>query len=66
MDKLFEFYFEGKDRAFIDSVMDKAKVIGYTRGLRRTIKRNPDQSDLIAYYKEKLIEYVSKTDTLTY
>jgi uncharacterized protein (TIGR02172 family) len=66
MDKLFEFYFEGKDRAFIDSVMDKAKVIGYTRGLRRTIKRNPDQSDLIAYYKEKLIEYVSKVDTLTY
>ena len=66
MDKLFEFYFEGKDRAFIDSVMDKAKVIGYTRGLCRTIKRNPDQSDLIAYYKEKLIEYVSKTDTLTY
>ncbi len=65
-DKLIDFYFEGKDDAFKESVKDKAKVIGYTRMLRRTIKREPNNKALIDHSLNKLIEYVDKTDTLIY
>ena len=46
------------------SVLEKAKVIGYTRMLRRTIKRHPENTALIDYCKEQLIELVDKTDSL--
>ena len=64
LDKLFEFYFDDKDDAYRASVLEKAKVIGYTRMLRRTIKRHPENTALIDYCKEKLIELVDKTDSL--
>ncbi|MBR4471653.1 MAG: phosphotransferase [Erysipelotrichaceae bacterium] len=66
LEKLMEFYFDGKDKDFIDSVMDKARVIGYTRGLRRTIKRESDNVELIDHYKKQLIELIDKVDTLLY
>ena len=49
-------------------VENKARVIGYTRLLRRTIRR-PDEEgaqEKIAYYKEKLIEVIDKVDTLEF
>ena len=64
MNKLVDDYFDDKEEAYREEVMDKAKVIGYTRALRRTIKRTPDQQELIEHYKKKLIEFVDKTDTL--
>ena len=64
LEKLFELYFEGKDEQFINDAMDKAKVVGYTRMLRRTIKRHPEKTDLIEYTRNKLIEYVNKVDSL--
>ena len=60
------FYFEGKDEAFKESVMNKAKVVGYARALRRTIKRMPDQKELIEHYRNQLIKYVDQTDTLLF
>ncbi|MCR4854722.1 MAG: anti-sigma factor antagonist [Erysipelotrichaceae bacterium] len=66
MDKLFRFYFEDKDEAFIESVISKARVISYTRILRRTLKRRPDEQELIDHYMKQLIEYVDKNDSLVY
>ena len=65
-DKLIDLYFEDKDEAFKESVKTKAQVIGFTRMLRRTIKREPDNKELIDYSKEKLIEFVNKVDSLVF
>ena len=64
LNKLFDYYFEDKDESYKTAVMEKAKVIGYTRALRRTIKRLPDEKELIEHYKKQLIEYVDKVDSL--
>ena len=64
LNKLIDYYFEGKDEAYKEKVMDKAKTVGYCRALRRTIKRYPEKKDLIDHYYNKLIEYVDKVDSL--
>ena len=64
--KLVDLYFADKDDAFKKAVEDKAKVIGYTRMLRRTIKRLPDNTALIEYSRKQLIEYVNKVDSLVF
>ena len=64
LEKLFDFYFEGKDAAYKEDVLHKAMVLGYARVLRRTIKRKPDAKEEIEYYKKQLIEYVDKVDSL--
>lgn len=64
LDKLIELYFEDKDEAYRKEVLEKAKVIGYTRMLRRTIKRTPDEKELIDHTKQELIEAVENTDSL--
>ena len=64
LDKLVEMYFNDKDEEYRRSVMDKAKVIGYTRMLRRTIKRTPENTELIEHTRKQLIDYVAKTDSL--
>ena len=49
-------------------VENKARVVGYTRLLRRAIRR-PDEEGIkekIAYYKEHLIEVINKVDTLEF
>ena len=62
--KLFDFYFEGKDEAYKEKVLDNAKVIAYTRALRRTIKRLPERTDMIELYRKELIEYTDKAESL--
>lgn len=64
--KLVDLYFEGKDDAFKDDVKKKAMCIGFTRCLRRTIKREPDNTALIEYSRNKLIELVDELDSLTF
>ncbi len=60
-------YLETEDPARLDEVENKAKIIGYMRLLRRTIRRTmPDREQLIAYYKEQLIRLVPTVDTLTF
>ena len=63
--KLLEYYFEGTG---IDpqEVEDKAKVVGYARMLRRTIKREPENTALIDHSLKELIKYVDKADTIVF
>ena len=64
LNKTFEFYFADKDEAFVQEVIKKARVVGYTRALRRTIKRTPDEKELIEHYRKELIELVNEVDSL--
>ncbi|MBR2577350.1 MAG: anti-sigma factor antagonist [Erysipelotrichaceae bacterium] len=59
-DKLIDYYFEGKDEAYKNSVVDKARVISYTRALRRTIKREPDNKTDIEHFHKQLIGLIVK------
>lgn len=61
-----KYYFDGKDKDFIDDAVIKARIIGYTRLLRRTIKRVPDKKDVIDNCTSQLCELVPKTDKLYY
>lgn len=65
-EKLVDLYFEGKDEAFKEDVKNKAMVIGFTRMLRRTIKREPDNTELIEYSRKSLIDCVNKVDSLVF
>ena len=50
-------------------VADKSMVIGYTRLLRRTLRRNADTEmgqKCIAYYKSRLAELLNRVDTLVF
>ena len=61
-------YFGTDDEAFCREIENKARVIGYTRLLRRTVRRpNEDgAAEKIAYYKKKLVELINKVDTLEF
>ena len=65
-DRLIDFYFDGKDDAYKQDVVNKAKTIGYARLLRRTIKREPDNKELIDLSTNNLIECVNKVDSLDF
>ena len=49
----------------LSDVEEKAKVIGYTRILRRCIRKNDTQTN-INYYKKQLIDQIDKVDTLNF
>lgn len=60
-------YLETDDEKRLAEVEDKAKIIGYMRLLRRTIRRNePKRDELIAYYRRKLIDLVPAVNELTF
>ncbi len=61
-----KYYFEGKDDEFIKQAVNKARIIGYTRLLRRTIKRAPEKKDIIDNCIKQLCELVSVTETLAF
>lgn len=63
--KTVEFYFEGKDEAFIEDIKNKAQVVGFTRLYRRTLKRRKDDTALIEHCKKRLIETIDKVSSLT-
>ena len=58
-------YLGTEDEAVINSVEEKAKVIGYTRILRRCI-RIKDTETNIEHYKKQLIEVLDRVDTLNF
>jgi len=62
--KLIDFYFDDKSKEEREDIINKSKVLGYARMLRRTIKRNPDETEFIKYCKERLVEALSKVDSL--
>ncbi len=57
-------------KAKIDEVENKAKIIGYMRLIRRSIRRGETETEQgraeTEYRKEKLIELLNKTDTLLF
>ena len=61
-------YLETDDEAVCRSVEEKAMIIGYTRLLRRSVRR-PDEKDsaaLIAHCKKMLITLLNNVDELTF
>ncbi len=54
----------------IKAVEDKARIVGYTRLIRRSIRRggleDPERKAEIELWKKELIELLEKTDTLTF
>ena len=59
---------DSEDR--IREVEDKARIIGYTRMIRRSIRRKGLESEAgraeIAFWKERLLRLLEKTDALTF
>ena len=61
-------YLGTDDEARFTEVENKARVIGYTRLLRRSVRRPEEDGvqERVAYYKKKLTEVIGKVDTLEY
>lgn len=60
-------YLDTTDQARIDEVENKAKIIGYTRLLRRSMRRHEDnREEMIAACKRHLEELLPTIDTLTF
>ncbi len=65
--KALAMYLDTDDEARVSEVENKAKIVGYMRLLRRTIRRNePNREQLIEIYKEKLTKLVPTVDELTF
>lgn len=56
--KTLEYYFEGKDKAFIAETVTKIRIIAYVKMLRRTIRRTPDDNVTIEYCKKQIEKLV--------
>jgi len=63
-------YLDTDDEARITEVEDKARIIGYTRMIRRSIRRKGLESEngraQIELWKSELLELLDKTDTLLF
>lgn len=67
--KVLPLYLGTQDEAYLQSVADKAKVIGYTRLLRRTLRREAHTEmgqKCIVHYKAQLEELLDRVDTLLF
>lgn len=60
-------YLGTDDPEKINAVEDKAKIIGYTRLLRRSMRRQePNKAEIIANCKRHLEDLLPRVDTLTF
>lgn len=68
--KVLELYLENSDPKKINEVEDKARIIGYTRMIRRSIRRQGLESEggrnEIECWKKSLLELIEKTDSLVF
>ena len=68
--KTIHMYFEGRSEEEIQEIADKARLIGYTRIMRRTIRRNGFNTELgrkeIENAKNHIHELVSRLDSLVF
>ena len=55
-----------EDKEFLQKAENKAKLIGYIRMLRRTMKRTPDNTELIAHCRKNIDELLPTINTLTF
>ena len=67
-DMALKMYLGTEDEEFVRSVVEKAMVVGYTRMLRRAIRRtqDADSPEKIVRCKEVLAQLLSKVDTLEF
>ena len=69
-EKTLRLYFPEADDAAIRGVEDKARIIGYTRMLRRRIRRNGFETEAgrreIEYFKAQMAELLQRVDCLTF
>lgn len=59
-----KYYFDGMDESFINEAVKQARIIGYTRLLRRTLKRSPEKQNIIDNCTRQLCELVPTADKL--
>ena len=63
-------YLETEDEERIREVEDKARIIGYTRLIRRSIRRkgleDPERTAEIELWKQRLVELLHRVDSLTF
>ena len=68
--KLLRLYLDGADEETVKSVEEKAQVLGYTRIMRRSIRRNGLNTEsgqkVIENCKQHLAELLPKVDTLLF
>ena len=68
--KTIHMYFEGRSEEEIQEIADKARLIGYTRIMRRTIRRNGFNTELgrkeIENAKNHIHRLVSRLDSLVF
>lgn len=66
--KSLELYFGTTDKDKLNDIEKKAKLIGYTRIMRRTIKREgfDKAGEVIEKYKNLIIELLDEVDTLNF
>ena len=66
--KSLELYFGTTDKDKLNDIEKKAKLIGYTRIMRRTIKREgfDKAGEVIEKYKNLIIELLDEVDTLDF
>lgn len=66
--KSLELYFGTTDKDKLNDIEKKAKLIGYTRIMRRTIKREgfDKAGEIIEKYKNLIIELLDEVDTLNF
>ncbi|MCQ2476354.1 MAG: anti-sigma factor antagonist [Clostridia bacterium] len=68
-EKTLHLYFNTDDEEYLDTVRDKSALLGYTRVLRRTIRRcdtsRPDIKKMIDGYVNEIESILDRVDTLT-
>ena len=72
--KVFEeslrLYFGTEDKVFLQKIEEKAALVGYTRLLRRTMRRcdmsDPIEQAAVAYYKKTIEAMIDHIDCLTF
>ncbi len=65
-DKLILKYFEGEDDALIMRADDRARLVAYFNIFCRLTKDENCDKAVFTYYKEKLIEYITKVGSLDF
>lgn len=66
-DKTLKYYFEGKTPEEIEAIGNKAKILGYTRILRRSMRRGVEEhKEIIDFCKNAICDLLKTTDSLTW
>lgn len=65
-DELVKQYLGTDDETKIQEAKNKAMALGYARLLRRTLKREPENKELVDYALNSLVDTVNKVDNISF